>query len=307
MNQDPVVDHPLSKLPAVPAKCPLDAHGLLLHAPAKINLNLLVARRGQDGFHPIDSMVAKVTLYDRLELRPRSDGQIVLDCSGADCGPPEQNLVTRAAELMSDGGDVCGVDIKLTKVIPPGSGLGGGSSDAAATLRGLNEIWGLGFDAVSLAAMAAELGSDIPLFLGPPAARLTGRGECVERLEIGEFAAIIVMSGLICSTVEVYGAYDRLGVGASEQLDTCLLSADRPSIWRGRLHNDLTEAAMHVCPELSLLRNRVGAVVDAPVHMTGSGSAMFILCDDVIEAGGIVARLDDDLREMCVIVERNPW
>ena len=307
MNQDRTEDAPPATLPAMPAKCPLDDRGLLLHAPAKINLNLLVAPRGQDGFHPIDSMVAKVTLYDSIELRSRSDREIVLTCSGADCGPSGQNLVMRAARLIAGGGDVCGVDVKLTKVIPPGAGLGGGSSDAAAALRGLNEIWGLEHDAAALAAMAAELGSDVPLFLGPPAARLTGRGECVERLEVSEFAAVILMGGLMCPTVEVYGAYDRLGVWASEQLDAGLLAAGPPSLWRGRLHNDLTEAARHVCPGLSSLGNRIQAAVDTPVHMTGSGSAMFILCDDVTEAGGVVSRLDDDLQDMCVIVGRNPW
>jgi len=291
----------------MPQSCPLDAGGLRLHAPAKINLNLLVAPRGPDGFHPIDSMVAKVTLYDSIELRPRSDGRVVLACSGADCGPPEQNLVMRAAGLLSAGRDVCGVDIKLTKVIPPGAGLGGGSSDAAAALRGLNEIWGLELGAAALGAMASELGSDVPLFLGPPAARLTGRGECVERLEVSEFAAVILMGGLVCSTVAVYSAYDRLGVRASRQLDASVFSAGRPLEWRGRLDNDLTEAALDVCEGLSVLRSRAGTAAGAPVHMTGSGSAMFILCDDAAEARGVVSRLDSDLQDMCVIVGRNPW
>ena len=307
MNQDRAEDSWPEILPAEPAMRPLEDRGLLLHAPAKINLNLLVSVRGEGGFHPVDSMVAKVTLYDHLELRPRSDGRVVLTCGGVDCGPPDQNLVMRAAQLMAEGRDVCGADIKLTKLIPPCAGLGGGSSDAAATLRGLNEVWGLELAEASLASMAAELGSDAPLFLGPPAARLTGRGECVERLEMGEFAAVIVMGGLVCPTAEVYGAYDRLGVRASEQLDADLLAGGGPSLWRGRLHNDLTEAAEHVCPELSLLRSRVQEAVDAPVHMTGSGSAIFILCDDVAEARGIVRRLDEDLRNMCVIAGRNPW
>ena len=291
----------------MPGSCPLDAGGLLLHAPAKINLNLLVAPRGPDGFHPIDSMVAKVTLYDSIELRPRSDGRVVLACRGADCGPPEQNLVMRAAGLLSAGRDVCGVDIKLTKVIPPGAGLGGGSSDAAAVLRGLSEIWGLELGAAALGAMAVRLGSDVPLFLGSPAARLTGRGECVEPLEVSEFAAVILMGPLVCSTVEVYGACDRLGVRASRQLDASVFSAGRPSAWRGRLENDLTEAALDVCGGLSVLRSRAVTAAGAPVHMTGSGSAMFILCDDIAEARGVVSRLDSDLQDMCVIAGRNPW
>jgi len=307
MNQDRRDRHPPAMLPSMPENCSLDAGGLCLHAPAKINLNLLVAPRGPDGFHPIDSMVAKVTLYDRLELRPRSDGQVVLTCGRANCGPPERNLVMRAARLLAAGRDVCGADIKLTKFIPPGAGLGGGSSDAAATLRGLSEIWGLGLGAEDLRTMAAELGSDVPLFLGPPAARITGRGECVERLEVSEFTAVILTAPLVCSTVEVYEAYDLPGVRASEQLDAGILSEGPPSLWRQRLQNDLTEAAIRVCGELSVLRSRFGASAGAPVHMTGSGSAMFILCDDAAEASEVFSRLDDDLQDMCVIVGRNEW
>jgi 4-diphosphocytidyl-2-C-methyl-D-erythritol kinase len=278
-----------------------------LQAPAKINLNLLVDPPRADGFHPLDSMVAKITLYDSIELRPRSDGQIVLTSSGCDCGPPEQNLVMRAAQLIGSRRDHCGVDIKLTKVIPAGSGLGGGSSDAAATLRGLNEMWALGLDAVQLSALASELGSDVPLFLGPPAARITGRGECVERLEVSEFSAVILTGPLVCSTAEVYGVYDQLAAKTSRQLDAGLFSQGPPSLWRGRLANDLTEAAERVCGELATLRNRVQSAVDIPVHLSGSGSAMFMLCDDSTEAQRVVAGLDEDLQNMCVIVGRNPW
>jgi len=295
------------ELSSAPARAALDGGGLLLYAPAKINLNLLVGPCADDGFHSVDSIVAKVTMYDTLEIRRRSDDRIVLDCIGADCGPPERNLVMQAAGMLADRRDVCGVDIKLTKVIPPGSGLGGGSSDAAAALRGLNELWGLGPDTVSISETAAKLGSDVPLFLGPPAARLTGRGERVEPVELGAFTAVVVASGLMCSTVEVYRAYDRLGVRDSAQINIGSPASDLPSSWRGRLVNDLTDAAMDICPELSELRARVQAVVDVPVHMSGSGSALFMLYDDVPEARRALGGLDDDLQGMSVIVGVNPW
>ena len=294
-------------LPPAPAGFDIDGGGVSLLAPAKINLNLLVAPLGGDGFHPVDSLVAKITLYDSLEIRPRTDGRIVLNCRAADCGRPENNLVTRAGELLAAGRDVCGADIKLTKAIPPGAGLGGGSSDAAAALRGLNEIWRLGHDVQALADIGAQLGSDIPLFLGPPAARITGRGQRVEPLKVAKFTAVLVMCGLVCSTPEVYAAFDRLGVEASEQLDVEMLASNRPSQWRRALRNDLAAAAMDVCPELSLLHARLDKSVDAPVHVTGSGSAMFILCDDAAEASQMVSKLDADLQKMCVIVSGNPW
>ena len=307
MSCDPRHDRYIAKLPAAPDMHPLDDAGLSLWAPAKINLNLMVGALGSDGFHPIDSIVAKVTLYDSMELRRRSDGRVVLDCTGADCGPPEKNLVTRAAKLLSGGRDVCGADIKLSKAIPPGAGLGGGSSDAAAALRGLNELWGLGYDQAALSELAAQLGSEVSLFLGPPAARMTGRGECVEPLDVCDLTAVLVLSELVCSTVEVYGAYDRLGAAESEQLDTSLLSTGPPSGWRDRLHNDLANAAMDVCPELPVLRDRIRGGVDAPVHVTGSGSALFMLFDDSDQAANAVAGFDLDLQNMCAIVGLNPW
>ncbi|MCP4378662.1 MAG: 4-(cytidine 5'-diphospho)-2-C-methyl-D-erythritol kinase [bacterium] len=306
MNQDRRDHCPVPLAPRT-RSCRLDDGGMLLQAPAKINLNLLVASSGADGFHPLDSMVAKVTLYDSIELRPRSDGQIVLVSSGCDCGPPEQNLVMRAAQLIGSGSDHCGVDIKLTKLIPAGSGLGGGSSDAASTLRGLNEMWELGLDAVQINVLAAQLGSDVPLFLGPPAVRITGRGEFVEPLEVSEFSAVILTGPLMCSTSEVYGLYDQLDVTESRQLEAGLFSQGPPSLWRGSLRNDLTQAAERVCGELKTLKNRVQSAVDIPVHLSGSGSALFILCDDSSEAQAVVAGLDDDLQDMCVIVGCNPW
>ena len=307
MSFDPRQDRYIVKLPPAPDMRAIDDAGLGLWAPAKINLNLMVGPLGPDGFHPVDSIVAKVTLYDSIQLRRRSDGRVVLDCVGADCGPPEKNLVTRAAKLLADGRDVCGADIKLNKAIPPGAGLGGGSSDAAAALRGLNELWSLGYDQTALSELAAQLGSDVSLFLGPPAARMTGRGERIEPLDVCDFTAVLVLTGLVCSTAEVYGAYDRLGAAESEQIDTSLLSSGPPSAWRDMLHNDLAAAAMEGCPELSELRDRVQSAVDPPVHVTGSGSALFMLFDESEQAANTVAGLDADLQDMCAIVGVNPW
>jgi len=308
MNHQPASHNTTTQLAALPAQVRLGDGGLALHAPAKINLNLLVAAPRSDGFHPVDSIIAKITLYDTLEMCPRTDGRIVLDTSGADCGPPEKNLVMRAAKLLADGRGVCGADIKLIKNIPPGAGLGGGSSDAAAALSGLNTIWSLDLPLAELSNLAAELGSDVPLFLGPPAARLTGRGEFIAPLQVGQFTAILLMSGLICSTAEVYGTYDRLGPSDDlNQIDTRILTAEPPSLWRDKLRNDLAPAAVNVCPELSLLRERLAAQSDQPVHITGSGSTMFILCDSAEAATLVVSGLDTDLQNMCTIVARNPW
>ena len=286
--------------------------GLRAWAPAKINLNLLVAPRRPDGFHAIDSCVAKVTLYDRLDLRLREDGGVSFTCEGLPCGPDESNLALRAARLLADAaGGAAGADIHLTKRIPPGGGLGGGSSDAAAVLAGLAELWGLETSAGALREPAAALGSDVPLFLGPPAARMTGRGECLTGLDLHPFVAVLFLPPAPCATGDVYREFDarpiQAGRPADRQLPPGLLAAGPPSSWRGRLANDLAAPAERICPEMALRRRRIAEAVDVPVCVTGSGSALFVLCDDASEARRVSRAVAPDIRRASVVVAPNPW
>ena len=282
---------------------PAGAGGLRVRAPAKINLNLLVGPRREDGFHDVDSLVAKVTLYDRVGLHGRSDRDVTFTCAGCDCGPDEANLAYHAARLLMDETGGSGVDIVLAKEIPPGKGLGGGSSDAAATLIGLNELWSLGLSQGELAALAGRLGSDVPLFLGPPAVRVTGRGECVEAIEVHAFVAVLVLPRIACATVEVYQAFDDAPEPMGQQLSPELLQR-APSGWRDLLVNQLSAAASRVQPELADLMAEVHARTGLPVCLTGSGSALFILCDTPAEAQHVLAAADDlDV----VAVSMNSW
>lgn len=274
-----------------------------LRAPAKINLCLHVRPPREDGFHPLDSIVARVTLCDEIELTTREEDRLVLACPGlVDC-PPERNLAYRAAELIrreTDSNDA-GLNIRLTKRIPPGAGLGGGSSDAAAVLLGCNELWQLGLSPGELAGLGERLGSDVPLFLGPPASRITGRGERVQPVDLPDFHVVLVLPDLSCSTAEVYREFDRLGVTGTPQTDPADLIGP-PSGWRDRLVNDLAEPACRVCPELGELREKLSAAVGLPIHVTGSGSGLFVLADGLIEAEAILQSVPEPLRNLCQIV-----
>lgn len=295
--------------PVLPRIRRLDGGALRMAAPAKINLNLLVGPPRGDGFHDIDSIVAKITLYDELTLRPRTDGLIRLACSGAPCGDDERNLALLAARALAHGRGVGGADIELVKLIAPGAGLGGGSSDAAAVLEGLRTMWRLELGDDELAALAASLGSDVPLFLGPPASRMTGRGERVAPVEVHPFFALLIVPEVRCATAEVYREFDAAGPGAmGEQLAPAVL-AETPSAWRGLLRNDLAAAALRVGPDLGDLRRAIADRTRLGVCVTGSGSAMFILCDspDEAAAAAVAAAGAGTLRAVCIPVRSNPW
>ena len=148
-----------------------------LHAPAKINLSFRILNRRPDGFHEIETLMAPVSLYDEITLQPNESG-IRFDCD--DSALLNDNLVVRAAELFFEKTKrKPAVAIELRKKIPHGAGLGGGSSDAATTLLGLNELFQAGLSRAELSGLAAQIGSDVPFFIYQSAAICCGRGEIV--------------------------------------------------------------------------------------------------------------------------------
>jgi 4-diphosphocytidyl-2-C-methyl-D-erythritol kinase len=231
---------------------------------------------------------------------------VTLACTGADCGAEQRNLAYRAAQILAEGRDVPGVDISLVKSIPPGGGVGGGSSDAAAVLVALRTLWKLDLSNADLAGMAAELGSDVPLFLGGPASRMTGRGEHLEPVTVHPFLAVLILPGFACPTGEVYRAFDEAPAPKAPPLSLDTLRAP-PSVWRRHLVNDLAAAAGRVCPELACLYAKLSDAVAPPVCLTGSGSTMFVLCDDPPEAAATAAAIRGVTDSEVLVVEQNPW
>lgn len=157
-----------------------------LEAPAKINLWLRVLGRREDGFHEIESLFLPLNLADTIELERTEGREVVFQCDDPSLPADGDNLVLKAAALFRKAtGHEQGVRISLRKVIPQGAGLGGGSSDAAATLRGLNALFAAGLDEAALVRLAAQLGSDVPFFVRGRPALCRGRGE---RIEPADFA-----------------------------------------------------------------------------------------------------------------------
>ena len=149
-------------------------------APAKVNLSLRVLRRRDDGFHDIESLIAPISIFDRLDIERSDAAGIVFTCSEPGVPADDTNLVVRAARAFCDAFHVPpNLRIALQKEIPHGAGLGGGSSDAASTLLALDQIFSTKAQRATLHKLAADLGSDVPFFLDQSAARVSGRGENV--------------------------------------------------------------------------------------------------------------------------------
>jgi len=161
-------------------------------APAKINLSLRLLGKRPDGFHEIETLISPISLYDKIDVEKQSRW-IDFSCDDPMLSTGDDNLVVRAAKLFLEHAKISsGVSIKLEKKIPQGAGLGGGSSDAAATLRVLNELFGTKLTREELAKLGAAIGSDVPFFLFEAAAICKGRGEIVEPTKIRQKFSILL-------------------------------------------------------------------------------------------------------------------
>ena len=178
-----------------------------LHAPAKINLSFEIKGRREDGFHEIETLMAPISLWDRLTIGPgKSTGGIQFSCDDSSLSNGEGNLVVQAARLFQKATKVgAGVEIALEKKIPHGAGLGGGSSDAATTLLGLNELFETRLDQKDLIELGAQIGSDVPFFILGSAATCRGRGEIVEPVRLpASFNLLLVKPDFAAPTPWAY-------------------------------------------------------------------------------------------------------
>ena len=266
---------------------PSGKHSLVVAAPAKINLFLEIRGKRPDGYHDLESLMVAVNLFDTLELTARCDGAIELSCDppGLSTGP--DNLVYKAAERLRSRAnrEELGAAIHLTKRIPMQAGLAGGSSDAAATILGLNQLWNLNLSYSELAAVAAEVGSDVAFFLALPAGWCTGRGELVSpEASSRSFDVVLVCPPVGLSTVEVYRALQVPSVPVDGIAARAAFRAGDPDALGAALFNRLQPPAVHLAPAVETVYRRLAGLKPAGCLMSGSGSAVFALCRDSHEA-----------------------
>jgi len=288
--------------------------GLSVLAPAKINLSLLIAGRQPDGFHDIETLMAKINWYDEVFFEPGRQPGIELICKGPHWAPTgPENLVYRAAEtLLEHCGSRAQLRVTLTKNIPAGTGLGSASSDAAATLIGLNRYLKLGCGRQKLSEFAATLGSDVAFFLNGPLAFCTGKGEKVEKIvENFDFLALLILLEISVSTKEVYANYrhDRV---LYEKLTVKInghLKEKRIDLVAGMCANMLQGSCFDLVESLAKLKKKVESLNIGPCCLSGSGSAMFSIIENADEelAGRWKHTLEKEIGCKSVIVRNNGW
>ncbi|MFH2054888.1 MAG: 4-(cytidine 5'-diphospho)-2-C-methyl-D-erythritol kinase [bacterium] len=250
---------------------------LTLQAPAKINLFLKVLRRRADGYHDIYSLLQMVSLYDDLEMSRIEQG-IELEVVGADLAADESNLVWRAAALIKERTEFPGgLRIRLTKRIPIGAGLGGGSSDAAAILLAIREMFDLRIGDPELSGWASELGSDVPFFLSSGQAIISGRGEIVEEVELPtDYQVVLIAPNFSVSTA---WAYEQLKIPLTRDSTppSFKIGTRRQGFYRQlqQIGNDFESVVATEFPAIRVQLDGLRRAGAGYAALSGSGSALF--------------------------------
>lgn len=285
------------------------------YCPAKVNLALSVGAPLDNGFHPIASWMVAVSLYDDLTVE-KVDPSSSFDIQWADDAlrpseidwPVEKDLAFRAHQLIEQHvGRPLPVRVTLRKRIPVGGGLAGGSSNGATMLRALNELFDLNLPRQTLIDIAMQLGSDLAFFLGEPSAIITGLGEGLEpapRPEPIHLALAVPAFG--CPTGAVYKMFDTMLEGAKKETVPFKAGGQSPFSQVRELtrrtplppdapFNDLAAPACAVEPALAVIRQQAEEIARRPVHITGSGSGMFVIADTADHASELADQLATQL------------
>ncbi len=251
---------------------------LLVKAPAKINLSLDVLGKRQDGYHEVKMIMTTIDLADRLELMELAEDRIEILSHNRYVPDDQRNLAYQAAKLLKEKFNVKkGVSITIEKTIPVAAGLAGGSSDAAATLRGLNKLWNLGLTIDQLAELGAEIGSDVSFCVYGGTAIATGRGEQIKHIKTPPSCWVILAKPHIgVSTADVYGnlKLNRVTHPNVDKMVDVINAGDYKGICDtvGNVLEDVT-FAMH--PEVARIKAQMKRFGADAVLMSGSGPTVF--------------------------------
>ncbi|AYV70019.1 MULTISPECIES: 4-(cytidine 5'-diphospho)-2-C-methyl-D-erythritol kinase [Niallia] len=271
---------------------------LLVKAPAKINLSLDVLHKRPDGYHEVEMIMTTIDLADRIELALLDNDVIKIVSLNRFVPDDQRNLAYQAASILKEKFDVKkGVEIKIEKHIPVAAGLAGGSSDAAAVLRGLNKLWDLGLTLDELAVIGAEIGSDVSFCVYGGTALATGRGEIIKELPAPPVCWVILAKPFIgVSTADIY---KRLDIETIEHPNTEKMiesiSAKDYDLMCNSVGNVLENVTLSLYPEVAQIKEQICKFGADAVLMSGSGPTVFGL----IQHDSRMNRVYNGLRGFC--------
>ncbi|MDN4495388.1 4-(cytidine 5'-diphospho)-2-C-methyl-D-erythritol kinase [Ureibacillus aquaedulcis] len=271
---------------------------LYVKAPAKINLTLDVLYKRPDNYHEVEMIMTTVDLSDRIGLESRADGLIKIISTNGFIPDDSRNLAYQAAQLIKDTYGVAeGVTISIEKEIPVAAGLAGGSSDAAATLKGLNELWQLNLSVDTLAELGAKIGSDVSFCIYGGTALATGRGEKIQKLPAPPTCWVVLAKPKIgVSTAQVYGGLNIEGIEHpnTKQMIQAIETNDYDLMCQS-LGNVLESVTFKLHPEVIMIKEQMKRFGADAVLMSGSGPTVFGLVDNESRLG----RIYNGLRGFC--------
>lgn len=268
-------------------------------APAKINLSLDVKHKRDDGYHEVEMIMTTIDLADRIYLKERNDDRIVIESTAGYIPTDGRNLAYQAAELLRDRVHIKkGVDIFIEKNIPVAAGLAGGSTDAAATLKGLNQLWNLGLQTKDLMEIGGELGSDIPFCVYGGTALATGRGEKLRPLPTPPNCWVVLakpQGGV--STADVYARLKVEEIQERPDLKKLLQALETGDfqLLTKSLVNVMEPITFSISPEVRRIKEQMIRFGGQGVLMSGSGPTVYAL----VRGDRRVARLYNGLRGFC--------
>ncbi|MDF2787209.1 MAG: ipk [Neobacillus sp.] len=271
---------------------------LLVKAPAKINLSLDVLYKRPDGFHEVEMIMTTIDLADRVELTLLEQDKIHILSHNRYVPDDQRNLAFQAAQLLKDRYQVKkGVQITIEKTIPVAAGLAGGSSDAAATLRGLNKLWGLGLTLDELAMIGSEIGSDVSFCVYGGTALAKGRGEMITDLPAPPTCWVILAKPFIgVSTAEVYRRLDLNGMKHPkiDEMVKAIENNDYQSVCEN-VGNVLEDVTLKLHPEVAQIKEQMKRFGADAVLMSGSGPTVF----GIVQHDSRMHRIYNGLRGFC--------
>jgi 4-diphosphocytidyl-2-C-methyl-D-erythritol kinase len=271
---------------------------VLVKAPAKINLSLDVLYKRPDSFHEVEMIMTTIDLADRVELTLLEENKIHILSHNRYVPDDQRNLAYQAAKLLKDRFNVeKGVEISIEKTIPVAAGLAGGSSDAAATLRGLNKLWNLGLTIDELAVLGSEIGSDVSFCVYGGTALAKGRGEIIEELPAPPTSWVILAKPFIgVSTAEVYRRLEleRIEHPNTNEMIKAIKNNDYQSVCKN-VGNVLEEVTLNLHPEVAQIKDQMKRFGADAVLMSGSGPTVF----GIVQHDSRMHRIYNGLRGFC--------